>query len=190
MVDKSIPCVYVITNKTNNKKYIGSTKNRRHRWGTWINGGQTGDQQSLLVKAIEEEGMDNFIFDVLYEGDEYKEKEIEFIKKYNTTSSKFGYNKQGASNPHYLKYKETIKKVSKRNYWKRQKAVIQSLRDKSCSVCSESEVICLKYYPHDKEIRRTAQREGLDKVTDLIKESKVLCSNCLIKAENDLIEFI
>ena len=69
------------------------------------------------------------------------------------------------------------------------------LADKSCVHCGESETICLKFYPHDSEIRKLTKRVGTNnesrkEIFHLIEESKILCSNCFIKVDNDLIEFI
>jgi hypothetical protein len=88
-------------------------------------------------------------------------------------------------NEHYKKYKETIKKVSRRNF----------LTDKSCIHCGEAEHVCLKFWPHDAEIRKVSKRVGTSddsrrEVFHLIDQSVILCSNCYIKKHHDLIEFI
>ena len=98
-------------------------------------------------------------------------------------------------NEHYEKYKETIKRVSSRNYHKRIVILNEILADKSCIHCGESETICLKFHPHDSEIRKLTKRVGTNdksrkEIFHLIGESKILCSNCFIKVDNDLIEFI
>jgi len=51
-------------------------------------------------------------------------------------------------NAHYEKYKDTIKKVARRNYRKRIVLLNEWLNDKSCVHCGESETVCLKFYPH------------------------------------------
>ena len=99
------------------------------------------------------------------------------------------------SNEHYEKYKETIKKVARRNYRKRILLLNEFLADKSCKHCGESETICLKFYPHDSDIRKVSKRVGTNtesqkEVIKLINESKILCSNCWIKLDNDVIELI
>ena len=48
-------------------------------------------------------------------------------------------------NAHYKKYKETIKKVARRNYRKRVKWLNDYLADKYCEHCRESETVCLKF---------------------------------------------
>ena len=98
-------------------------------------------------------------------------------------------------NAHYEKYKETIKRVARRNYRKRIILLNEVLADRSCIHCGESETVCLKFYPHDAEIRKITKRVGTNpksrkEIFHLISESKILCSNCWIKVDNDLVEFI
>ena len=57
-------------------------------------------------------------------------------------------------NTHYEKYKDTIKRVARRNYRKRIVLLNEFLADKFCKHCGESETVCLKFYPHDSEIRK------------------------------------
>ena len=97
------------------------------------------------------------------------------------------------SNSHYKKYKQTIKEVTKRNYRKRVSSLNHYLENGKCLHCGESEIACLKFYPHDKEIRFKSKRLGLNEesrkeVVNLIEKSKIVCSNCLIKIENDLLD--
>ena len=98
-------------------------------------------------------------------------------------------------NAHYKKYQETIKKVARRNYRKRVKWLNDFLADKYCEHCRESETVCLKFYPHDSEIRKLTKRVGTSndsrkEIFHLIDKSHILCSNCWIKLDNDLIEFL
>ena len=99
------------------------------------------------------------------------------------------------TNAHYEKYKDTIKKVARRNYRKRIILLNEFLADKSCQHCGESETVCLKFYPHNSEIRKLTKRVGISnesrrEIFHLLDNSLILCSNCLIKVDNDLIEFI
>ena len=96
---------------------------------------------------------------------------------------------------HYQKYKETIKRVARRNYQKRVAWLNNNLQNESCVHCGESETVCLKLYPHDAEIRKQAKRVGQNdesrkEVYKLMNSCKVVCSNCWIKLDNDLIEFL
>ena len=99
------------------------------------------------------------------------------------------------SNAHYEKYKDTIKKVARRNYRKRIVLLNEFLADKSCQHCGESETVCLKFYPHNAQIRKLTKRVGTSnesrkEIFYLLDSSIILCSNCWIKIDNDLIEFI
>tara|TARA_R110000744_G_C19254023_1_gene550588 strand:+ start:136 stop:444 length:309 start_codon:yes stop_codon:yes gene_type:complete len=97
------------------------------------------------------------------------------------------------SGNHYKKYKETIKEVTKRNYRKRVSSLNQYLENTKCSHCDESEIACLRFYPHDKEIRKMIRRVGMNDtsrktVKRLVDSSSIVCSNCLIKIDNDLLD--
>ena len=99
------------------------------------------------------------------------------------------------TNAHYEKYKDTIKKVARRNYRKRIVLLNEFLSDKSCQHCGESETVCLKFYPHNAQIRKLTKRVGTSnesrkEIFHLLDNSIILCSNCWIKVDNDLIEFI
>ena len=98
-------------------------------------------------------------------------------------------------NKHYQKYKDTIKKVARRNYRKRGVWLNQLLAEASCKHCGESETVCLKFYPHEAEIRKQTNRKGMNEnsrqeIKLLIDECSIVCSNCWIKIDNDLIEWI
>ncbi len=99
------------------------------------------------------------------------------------------------TNEHYEKYKDTIKKVARRNYQKRVAWLNNHLGNEACVHCGESETVCLKLYPHDTEIRKQAKRVGTNDesrkdVYKLMNQCKVVCHNCWIKLDNDLIEFL
>ena len=98
-------------------------------------------------------------------------------------------------NAHYEKYKDTIKKVARRNYRKRIVLLNEFLANKSCQHCGESETVFLKFYPHNAQIRKLTKRVGTSnesrkEIFHLLDNSIILCSNCWIKIDNDLIEFI
>ena len=83
-------------------------------------------------------------------------------------------------NEHYEKYKDTIKKVARRNYRKRIVLLNEFLADKSCEHCGESETVCLKFYPHNSEIRKITKRVGTNnesrkEIFDLINKSHIVC---------------
>jgi len=98
-------------------------------------------------------------------------------------------------NKHYEKYKDTIKKVSKRNYRQRIVWLNEYLAEKSCSHCGESETVCLKFHPHHNKIRKLTQRKGMNdesrkEATEIMQLSTIVCSNCYIKLDNDLIDIM
>ena len=83
--------VYKITSKLNNKCYIGITNdfNRRMREHKTLH-----DKNSLIERAIQLDGVNNFLYEIIEETSSLEEaqyKEIDYIKKFN---SKFpnGYN--------------------------------------------------------------------------------------------------
>jgi len=95
----------------------------------------------------------------------------------------------------YQKYKNTIKKVSQRNYRARKIWVNEYLGNKICCHCGESETACLQFYPHERKIRSLSKRKGLNEesrteVKDLINQSKVVCANCFLKLDNDIIDIM
>ena len=96
---------------------------------------------------------------------------------------------------YYERYQKTIKKVAKKNYNKRIIWLNEFLAPYSCYHCGEPETMCLKFYPHDKEIRFKSKRLGLNEesrkeVVKLIEKSKIVCFNCFIKYENDIIDIM
>lgn len=78
--------IYRITNKLNNKIYIGQdTRNRKNYFGSG----------NLITRALKKYGKENFTKEILWECDtieELNEKEIFFIAKYNSTHRRIGYN--------------------------------------------------------------------------------------------------
>ena len=83
--------VYMHKNKINNKVYIGITKQKIN--SRWRKG--KGYKDCKFRNAIDKYGWDNFEHIILYQNlTKYEacNKEIELIKKYNSTNKKYGYN--------------------------------------------------------------------------------------------------
>lgn len=83
--------VYMHKNKINNKVYIGMTKQKVN--SRWRKG--KGYKEGKFKNAIDKYGWDNFEHIVLFENlskEEACNKEIELIKKYNSSNRKYGYN--------------------------------------------------------------------------------------------------
>lgn len=110
-------CVYMHTNKLNNKKYIGITKNEpEKRW----NKGSGYKKCPAFWNAILKYGWQSFEHTILYKGltkNEASEKEIELIEKYNTTNARYGYNisKGGYGKYSFVLSDESKKKIALNN---------------------------------------------------------------------------
>lgn len=81
--------LYMITNNINDKKYIGITIDYISRWKQ-----HQKLNKSLISRAINKYGKENFIFSLLHDGlsiEEAESLEKEYIKKYNTIAPN-GYN--------------------------------------------------------------------------------------------------
>jgi GIY-YIG catalytic domain. len=83
--------VYKIENKINNKKYIGITNDVIKRWSNH----KCNNSKSPVGYAIQKYGVENFTFDILYEGltiEEAENKEIQLIEQHKTLTTQLGYN--------------------------------------------------------------------------------------------------
>lgn len=89
--------VYIITNLTNNKKYVGITNNYKTRWKYHLrNRTETSKEyHKVLYKAFRKYGFDNFKFELVKQDltiEEGKQLEIQLIKELKTLSHEDGYN--------------------------------------------------------------------------------------------------
>lgn len=139
---------YRITNKINGKKYIGITTNFDNRVKQHCN----QNTNSLIHKAIQKYGKENFVFEILQEGlsvEEAEELEIETIKNENTLAP-HGYNlaKGGL-------YGGTKNKISDE-----QVKYIKDNRDKPVYLLYEkfSDLICYGYFL---QLYRDEQRKDI-----------------------------
>lgn len=100
-------CVYVHTNKINDKKYVGQTCQKpEYRWSNgngYMHKNKNGEYNQLLfARAINKYGFDGFTHEIIknnltkYEADKL---EKELIEKYETMNPSKGYNsKEGGAN--------------------------------------------------------------------------------------------
>lgn len=112
--------IYKITNKINQKIYIGQSVNISKRWVAHRNGAFNPNNKQYntpLYKAIRKYGIENFTFEVLEECpiSELDIKEKQYIYLLNTTDSKIGYNlTQGGQDSHCVNSKiseEDLQKI-------------------------------------------------------------------------------
>ena len=93
---KVIKGVYVITNKINQKRYVGigcGKKGVQERWRQYKKYNCKG--QSRLYNALKLYGVDNFKFEVILETDDVdnaKRSEMYLIDVWNLQDDRFGYN--------------------------------------------------------------------------------------------------
>lgn len=95
--------IYKITNKINNKCYIGQSNNPMERWKKhkWIAKTEQDKGKSAIHDAIREVGEENFLFEIIGWFKDYNEKEKYYIQYYNSLVPN-GYNimKGGEEPPH------------------------------------------------------------------------------------------
>jgi group I intron endonuclease len=82
-------CLYLVTNLTNGKQYVGITNIPTRRWREHV----SGHGSKLLKQAMAKYGISNFDFDILCYMPEHTVKQFEamYIKGLNTVAP-FGYN--------------------------------------------------------------------------------------------------
>ena len=89
--------IYMIKNKTNGHMYIGFSKNIEKRIKehfSHVNSERKGNKNKALYNAIKKYGENNFEWYIIeeYEQEQLKEKEIYWIKYYNTYEDRSHYN--------------------------------------------------------------------------------------------------
>lgn len=107
--------IYLIRNKTNNKLYFGQTVHTfKSRYGGNL---KKFTHNEHLKNSIYKYGEENFEiiedFDIAYSKEELDKLEDMYIKLYNTTNDKFGYNKMygGSNGLHTEEVKEKLRKI-------------------------------------------------------------------------------
>lgn len=95
--------IYKITNKKNNKVYIGQSNNPEHRWVSHKSRALNEEDKgkSAIHDALRVVGIENFTFEIIGWFENYNEKEKEYIKLYNSQVPN-GYNltEGGEEPPH------------------------------------------------------------------------------------------
>ena len=105
-------CVYVHTNKTNGKKYVGITSmNPERRWSS----GRGYRSNPYFSRAIEKYGWDGFKHEIVFSGitkEEAYKKEIQLISELDLTNTEHGYNLDKGGNGSNRVTNKTRKKLS------------------------------------------------------------------------------
>ena len=86
--------IYKITNKVNNKIYIGQSINIEQRFYTHCSDAINRQDNNYFHNAIRKYGKENFYIEIIEEclEEELNEKEQFWISQYNSTDKKIGYN--------------------------------------------------------------------------------------------------
>ena len=116
--------IYKITNQVNGKIYIGQSINPEARWRDHIVG-YSSNEVSLIHRAIQKYGVNNFTFEILGWFENYNQKEQEYIQYYRSIAP-YGYNIQlgGEEPPHYIGEKNNWAKIDEKTARKVQEQVL------------------------------------------------------------------
>lgn len=110
--DSMVYCVYCHTNKINQKKYVGITRNiPERRW----NNGRGYVNNKYFSRAIEKYGWHNFLHEILYTDlskEQAEEIEIQLIREYDSSNPDHGYNIELGGNGTGRIKDETKKRIS------------------------------------------------------------------------------
>lgn len=108
--------IYMITNKINNKKYIGQSINIEKRWKDHIKMSLTDNSNNHFYSAIKKYGINNFNFSILEKckKEELNIREKYWINFYQTTDRNKGYNATSGGDSHYCLRDESKQKISQK----------------------------------------------------------------------------
>lgn len=129
--------IYKITNKINNKCYIGQSLNIEKRFRTH----KSCKDNAPLYNAFRKYGLDNFTFEVIEEclKEELDKKEIYYIDLYKSANTKYGYNRSlGGEKGCQLISKKTRNKLSRQRKGKLNPMYGKKMSDESKKKQSES----------------------------------------------------
>lgn len=116
--------IYIITNKINKKQYIGQSKDPYERFKQHCHRKQRDN--SLIDKAIQKYGKDNFVLEILGWYENYNEMEKYYISLYKSKTPN-GYNimEGGKEPPRWIGDNHPQSKITE----KEAKAIIQDLKN-------------------------------------------------------------
>lgn len=152
-------CVYIHTNKINNKKYIGQTQYGDDPNKRWRNGFGYKDC-TYFYKAIQKYGWNNFEHEIIASNltqEEANHFEELLIEKFETMSSDKGYNIKSGGENHIRSEASIVKQVSAMKNTIRERHKIESFKKyqerfdncdpaiKKCSTCGALFEVKLKW---------------------------------------------
>lgn len=184
-------CIYMITNKINNEKYIGQTLNFIKRKKDHICNSKNDKISTHLYLAMKKYGIDNFIFEILennIDKDDLDNKEIFYIEKFNTFHN--GYNMTvGGENViiHNPEIKEKISKTIKRHWENGVYNYRKTNITKALKVAHENASQRAKKMWENEDIRETISKKISQKLSKNIiayNETKILDFNSYQEAIN------
>lgn len=189
--------IYKITNKINNKIYIGQSVAIEQRWKEHQSCAFNPKNHLYNIRlycAFRKYGIENFIFEIIELCDKNKlnERELYWIEYYNSTDNKIGYNIQPGGNNHsFLKLKnEEISDIE--NLLQNTKLSQQEIANKyNISQKTVSNINTGKYYENlnlSYPLRKksilidenapTSSYKKCPKCGKIIKPSSNLCKDC------------
>lgn len=141
--------IYKITNKINNKSYIGKTShlNPLKRWEEHLKDSKKKlKSKRPLYSAINKYGEDNFIFEIIEETNIPEEREVFYINFYKTY--KTGYNATlGGDGKSFINYEEVV------TYYKEYNPSMKQLSEYfSINVTTARKILRLKGITHKPRI--------------------------------------
>lgn len=83
--------IYIIKNLINSKVYIGQSINAKQRWAAHLSNARLNRSWSAIDQAIKKLGAENFYYEIIETVHNYNEREIYWIKYYNSVLPN-GYN--------------------------------------------------------------------------------------------------
>lgn len=142
--------VYLLTNKVNNKKYVGMTsfEDPNDRWKN----GKGYKKGQYIRNSIDKHGWDGFEHEVVYSGltkDDAESKEIDLIAELNLTNRELGYNiSHGGSTPmkgrkHTKEARRKLSEAGKGKKWTESQREYMSNLWKGCISPKRIAVICI-----------------------------------------------
>lgn len=157
--------VYKITNKINNKIYIGVTNNTRLRWsgnGTQYRDPSKEGNRRPFWNAIKKYGWDNFEKEILIKNlskEEAYKKEIQMIKTFDSTNRKIGYNLSPGGNGGVVYQEHPRGMLGKRHSIENNIRQRIFMSDKSNNPMFNGKTIWGKTHPHPRGMKGKTHSE-------------------------------